>query len=157
MSSVLICGGGGFVGGHLAKRLIADGHRVRVADIKRVFVKGSIGEGRMQLLRATEFALAVMDELSRIESETDQANAMAGYHAGYQDGIVSYLMGKPYGHSVKVLEEKVNKGEWPVKDLMPLRSPSRDWPVDVPRVKTVTPALHVSGKKQNHPSTRTIN
>ena len=82
---------------------------------------------------------------------------MAGYHAGYQDGIVSYLMGKPYGHSVKVLEEKVNKGEWPVKDLMPLRSPSRDWPVDVPRVKTVTPALHVSGKKQNHPSTRTIN
>lgn len=34
MSQVLICGGGGFISGHLAKRLIADGHDVRAADIK---------------------------------------------------------------------------------------------------------------------------
>jgi len=34
MSRVLICGGGGFVGGWLAKRLLDDGHTVRVADIK---------------------------------------------------------------------------------------------------------------------------
>ena len=30
----LICGGGGFVGGHLAKRLLQEGNEVRVADIK---------------------------------------------------------------------------------------------------------------------------
>ena len=34
MSLVLICGGGGFISGHLAKRLIADGHDVRAADLK---------------------------------------------------------------------------------------------------------------------------
>lgn len=34
MSRVLICGGGGFISGHLAKRLIADGHEVRTADVK---------------------------------------------------------------------------------------------------------------------------
>jgi len=34
MSRILICGGGGFVGGHLVKRLIADGHDVLVADLK---------------------------------------------------------------------------------------------------------------------------
>jgi nucleoside-diphosphate-sugar epimerase len=32
--SVLVAGGGGFIGGHLAKRLIERGERVRVADIK---------------------------------------------------------------------------------------------------------------------------
>ena len=31
---VLICGGGGFVGSHLAKKLYEDGHFVRVVDIK---------------------------------------------------------------------------------------------------------------------------
>ena len=34
MARILICGGGGFVGSHLAKKLYDDGHFVRVADIK---------------------------------------------------------------------------------------------------------------------------
>jgi len=34
MSKVLVLGGGGFIGGHLARRLKLEGHRVRVADIK---------------------------------------------------------------------------------------------------------------------------
>lgn len=34
MSRVLICGGGGFIGGYLAKQLLTDGHDVKVADLK---------------------------------------------------------------------------------------------------------------------------
>lgn len=34
MSKVLIAGGGGFIGGHLARRLSAEGHSVRCVDIK---------------------------------------------------------------------------------------------------------------------------
>jgi GDP-D-mannose 3', 5'-epimerase len=35
MKKALVLGGGGFIGGHLAKRLKNDGYKVRIADIKR--------------------------------------------------------------------------------------------------------------------------
>jgi nucleoside-diphosphate-sugar epimerase len=35
MKKILILGGGGFIGGHLAKRLKSEGHWVRVVDLKR--------------------------------------------------------------------------------------------------------------------------
>ncbi len=35
MKRAVVLGGGGFIGGHLAKRLMQDGHHVRIADIKR--------------------------------------------------------------------------------------------------------------------------
>jgi GDP-D-mannose 3', 5'-epimerase len=35
MKKAVVLGGGGFIGGHLAKRLKADGYKVRVVDIKR--------------------------------------------------------------------------------------------------------------------------
>ncbi len=35
MKRVLVLGGGGFIGGHLAKRLKNEGNYVRVVDIKR--------------------------------------------------------------------------------------------------------------------------
>jgi GDP-D-mannose 3', 5'-epimerase len=35
MQNVLVCGAGGFIGGHLVKRLKAEGFRVRAVDIKR--------------------------------------------------------------------------------------------------------------------------
>lgn len=35
MGKAVVLGGGGFIGGHLAKRLKQNGHRVRIADIKR--------------------------------------------------------------------------------------------------------------------------
>ncbi len=34
MKKIVVLGGGGFIGGHLAKRLKADGHYVRICDIK---------------------------------------------------------------------------------------------------------------------------
>ena len=33
---ILVAGGGGFIGGHLAKALIADGHEVRAVDVKPI-------------------------------------------------------------------------------------------------------------------------
>lgn len=35
LKNILILGGGGFIGGHLAKRLKSEGHYVRVVDLKR--------------------------------------------------------------------------------------------------------------------------
>ena len=35
MKKILILGGGGFIGGHLAKRLKEEGNYVRVVDIKK--------------------------------------------------------------------------------------------------------------------------
>jgi nucleoside-diphosphate-sugar epimerase len=34
MTKVLVTGGGGFIAGHLVRRLLADGHEVRAADVK---------------------------------------------------------------------------------------------------------------------------
>jgi len=34
MKKVIVLGGGGFIGGHLAKRLKSEGNHVRIADIK---------------------------------------------------------------------------------------------------------------------------
>ena len=34
MKKVIILGGGGFIGGHLGKRLMKEGCHVRIADIK---------------------------------------------------------------------------------------------------------------------------
>ena len=33
---VLVAGGGGFIGGHLAARLLKDGHQVRCVDVKPI-------------------------------------------------------------------------------------------------------------------------
>jgi len=35
MKKVVILGGGGFIGGHLAKRLKEEGNHVRICDIKK--------------------------------------------------------------------------------------------------------------------------
>ena len=35
MKTALVCGAGGFIGGHLVKRLKAEGYWVRGADLKR--------------------------------------------------------------------------------------------------------------------------
>ena len=33
---ILVAGGGGFIGGHLVKALVADGHEVRSVDVKPI-------------------------------------------------------------------------------------------------------------------------
>jgi nucleoside-diphosphate-sugar epimerase len=35
MKKIVVLGGGGFIGGHLAKRLKEEGNHVRVCDIKK--------------------------------------------------------------------------------------------------------------------------
>ena len=34
MKKVIVLGGGGFIGGHLAKKLMSEGCHVKIADIK---------------------------------------------------------------------------------------------------------------------------
>ena len=34
MSNILVAGAGGFIGGHLVKRLIDDGHKITTVDLK---------------------------------------------------------------------------------------------------------------------------
>ena len=34
MSNILVAGAGGFIGGHLVKRLISDGHKITAVDLK---------------------------------------------------------------------------------------------------------------------------
>lgn len=60
MSRILVTGGGGFIGGHLIKRLKAEGHFVRAADIKAPeYENSSADEVLFADLRNAEDAYAV--------------------------------------------------------------------------------------------------
>jgi nucleoside-diphosphate-sugar epimerase len=57
MKRVLVAGGGGFIGGHLVKRLKAEGHWVRVADLKyNEFTVSPVDEFLIGDLRNPEFS-----------------------------------------------------------------------------------------------------
>lgn len=82
MKKIVICGGGGFIGGHLAKKLKEDGHWVRIADINRhdyfdhddICQEFIVGD-----LRSTEIVSLVIDET--IDEVYQLAADMGG--AGY--------------------------------------------------------------------------
>ena len=69
MKTALIAGGGGFIGGHLAKDLIENGYHVRVADVKPLDDWYQIHEGAENLvldlneIEACRKAVAGMDEV----------------------------------------------------------------------------------------------
>src|SRR5688572_1627468 len=55
---ILVAGAGGFIGGHLVRRLIASGHSVRAADIK------PLGEWFQRVPGAEELELDLRDKAS---------------------------------------------------------------------------------------------
>lgn len=73
MSRVLVAGGGGFVGGHLVKRLKAEGHWVRVADLKQhEFSASPADEYLLGDLRHQEFSRLVtrgIDDLYQLAAD----------------------------------------------------------------------------------------
>ena len=80
---VLVLGGGGFIGGHLAKRLKSEGHWVRIVDIKmhQYFMHSDICD---------EFILGdltdpkVVDECLKIEPKHWEKGEVTGFDEVYQ-------------------------------------------------------------------------
>lgn len=75
MKNILVCGGGGFIGGHLANTLVEHGHRVVVADIKSheyfdnvgtLFMKGDL---RSQSFCDDVFAEGKYDEIYQLAAD----------------------------------------------------------------------------------------
>jgi nucleoside-diphosphate-sugar epimerase len=69
MKKVLVCGGGGFIGGHLVKRLKAEGFWVRAVDLKRNEFSAS---------PANEFILGDLRDAGVVQ------NVMSGVEEAYQ-------------------------------------------------------------------------
>jgi GDP-D-mannose 3', 5'-epimerase len=67
MKKVLVCGGGGFIGGHLVKRLKAEGYWVRAADLKyNEFSPSLADEFRLGDLRDPQFAREVLCDIDEV-------------------------------------------------------------------------------------------
>ena len=62
MKTALVCGGGGFIGGHLVKRLKSDGFWVRTADLKfHEYTESEADDFAIGDLRNQQFCNAVID------------------------------------------------------------------------------------------------
>jgi nucleoside-diphosphate-sugar epimerase len=72
---VLVTGGGGFIGGHLVKKLVAEGHQVRSVDIKpldewyQVSPKAENVVADMKLLDPARKAVKGMDEVYNLAAD----------------------------------------------------------------------------------------
>lgn len=73
--SALVAGGGGFIGGHLAGRLLSEGYRVRVVDIKPVEAWFQVHPGAdnvvadLSLLDSARAAVDRMDEVYNLAAD----------------------------------------------------------------------------------------
>ncbi|MEI8075960.1 MAG: NAD-dependent epimerase/dehydratase family protein, partial [Bacteroidota bacterium] len=63
MKKILVCGAGGFIGGHLVKKLKKEGHWVRGADLK---------EHEYSLLPADEFLIGDLVDQNFVRKVLDQ-------------------------------------------------------------------------------------
>ncbi|MCK9274567.1 MAG: NAD-dependent epimerase [Syntrophales bacterium] len=81
MQNVLITGVAGFIGFHLAWRLLDEGHRVFGVDNLNDYYEVSLKEARLSLLRDT-------DRFSFLNSNIADREAMAGVFAGSFDVVV---------------------------------------------------------------------
>jgi GDP-D-mannose 3', 5'-epimerase len=67
VKKVLVCGGGGFIGGHLVNRLKAEGYWVRAADLKcNEFSPSSADDFRVGDLRDPQFTREVAHEIDEV-------------------------------------------------------------------------------------------
>src|SRR5271168_3616223 len=89
MKNILVCGGGGFIGGHLVKRLKADGYWVRVADIKHnEFSASPADDFRVGDLRDTAFARDVVDGIDEVYQLAADMGGAGYIFTGEHDAVV---------------------------------------------------------------------
>ena len=92
MRKVLVCGAGGFIGGHLVASLLNDGHEVVCADIKpleywfQIFDQNknySLDlkeyENCLKVSKNVDYVLGRKDEKSESENEKSQTNKEETY------------------------------------------------------------------------------
>src|SRR5438552_7677916 len=108
MKHILVCGAGGFIGGHLVKRLKAEGHSVRGVDVKQSEFSRSqadefmVGDLRQQQIAA--LAVTGIDEVYQLAADMGGA----GYiFTGEHDAVV---MHNSATINLNVLEECSQRG-----------------------------------------------
>jgi GDP-D-mannose 3',5'-epimerase len=78
MSSILVAGGGGFIGGHLVGSLLADGHSVRSVDIKPIDEWYQVHEGAKNVSANLDELDACHEAVDGVERVYDLAADMGG-------------------------------------------------------------------------------
>ncbi|HEX5228209.1 MAG TPA: NAD-dependent epimerase/dehydratase family protein [Bryobacteraceae bacterium] len=91
MKRVLVNGAGGFIGGHLVKRLKSEGFWVRGADIKRhEFAQPPSDEFMLGDLRDQEFARAVVDGIDEVYQLAADMGGAGYIFTGENDAAVMH-------------------------------------------------------------------
>lgn len=88
---ILVCGAGGFIGGHLLKRLKAEGYWVRGADIKNhEFSSTAADEFLLGDLRDQNFARAVVDGIDEVYQLAADMGGAGYIFTGEHDAAVMH-------------------------------------------------------------------
>jgi nucleoside-diphosphate-sugar epimerase len=91
VNKVLVCGGGGFIGGHLVKRLKTEGHLVRVADLKRnEFSPSAADDFRIGDLRDPQFAREVVEGIEEVYQLAADMGGAGYIFTGEHDAVVMH-------------------------------------------------------------------
>ncbi|MGB7549860.1 MAG: NAD-dependent epimerase/dehydratase family protein [Terracidiphilus sp.] len=91
MNKVLVCGGGGFIGGHLVKRLKREGYWVRAADLKHnEFSPTAADDFRLGDLRDPQFAREVVDGIDEVYQLAADMGGAGYIFTGEHDAVVMH-------------------------------------------------------------------
>ncbi len=91
MKRVLVCGAGGFIGGHLVKRLRQDGNWVRGVDIKRhEYATSAADEFMVGDLREQEFAKTVVGGVQEVYQLAADMGGAGYIFTGEHDAAVMH-------------------------------------------------------------------
>jgi len=91
MKKVLVCGGGGFIGGHLVKCLKMEGYWVRAADLKFNEFSPSVADDfRIGDLREPQFAREVVQEIDEVYQLAADMGGAGYVFTGEHDAAVMH-------------------------------------------------------------------
>jgi nucleoside-diphosphate-sugar epimerase len=91
MKRILVSGGGGFIGGHLIKRLKSEGHWVRAADLKHnEFSASPADEFRIGDLREPQFTREVLEGIDEVYQLAADMGGAGYIFTGEHDAAVMH-------------------------------------------------------------------